>query len=261
MKENLDQSMILSLLILFAVAVAMVVSLFAPKSFSWIPRDRSEKRCLHMTYHSPHKIPAVVFENISRYAPEFDLHIYDDAEAEDFVRDNFDSEVWSKVVALKGAHKADLIRYCLLYVLGGVYLDVKTELIKPLSDVIPDDDVVRTALSATGNIYQGVLAAPPGHPFLMNLIDDAVVTPLSAVYSDYHIFLRAASQIMARRLKTNSLTPGIMRLGDEVYHLYKERCSDDATMCHDGVDRYGQCCFICEGDDKVVKVRRSSYPW
>ena len=35
------------------------------------------------------------------------------------------------------AHRADLWRYCALYHFGGVYLDVKTWLIRPMREIFP----------------------------------------------------------------------------------------------------------------------------
>ena len=51
------------------------------------------------------------------------------------------------------------------------------------------------------------------------------------------------------------------RLNGEIYYLYQEHCSRNANECWDGLDRLGLCCFILDGAEKMLKVRRASYPW
>jgi mannosyltransferase OCH1-like enzyme len=58
--------------------------------------------------------------------PEFEHHLYDDQECRDFIRDNYDETTLNAYDALiPGAYRADLWRYCILYKLGGIYLDIK----------------------------------------------------------------------------------------------------------------------------------------
>ncbi len=55
------------------------------------------------------------------------LHkLFDDREAREFIKVNFKPPVLAAYdTLLPGAYKADLWRYCVLYVNGGVYLDIK----------------------------------------------------------------------------------------------------------------------------------------
>jgi hypothetical protein len=58
--------------------------------------------------------------------PEFEFHLYDDAECRAFIAQYFPAEVvWAFDSLRPGAYKADLWRYCILYIHGGVYLDCK----------------------------------------------------------------------------------------------------------------------------------------
>lgn len=70
-----------------------------------------------------------------------------------------------------GAFKADLFRYCVLYVEGGVYADIDvrplvpslSELLRPgIRLITPKQD----GLCQCG-VWQGLLAAAPGHPALL----------------------------------------------------------------------------------------------
>ena len=66
--------------------------------------------------------------------------VFDDNECKQFLLDHYGSEYVAKFDYFsKGAHKADLFRYAWLYIYGGVYCDIKTVLIRPLTEVFPDD--------------------------------------------------------------------------------------------------------------------------
>ncbi len=60
--------------------------------------------------------------------PEFNHTIYDNITAREFIKTNFDNEVLNAFDCLKPlAYKCDLFRYCVLYIKGGIYLDIKYE--------------------------------------------------------------------------------------------------------------------------------------
>jgi mannosyltransferase OCH1-like enzyme len=58
--------------------------------------------------------------------PEYEYHFYDDNECRDFIKNNFDESVLDSYDLLyPGAFKADLFRYCYIYINGGCYFDNK----------------------------------------------------------------------------------------------------------------------------------------
>jgi mannosyltransferase OCH1-like enzyme len=58
--------------------------------------------------------------------PEFEHYLFDDNDCINFIKNNFNEKVLHAFNKLKpGAYKADLWRYCVLYITGGVYLDIK----------------------------------------------------------------------------------------------------------------------------------------
>lgn len=65
--------------------------------------------------------------------PEYTYIYYNDFEARQFMRENFNEEInYSYDILVPGAFKADLLRYCLLYVNGGCYFDCKQILRIPI---------------------------------------------------------------------------------------------------------------------------------
>ena len=58
--------------------------------------------------------------------PEYEYNMFDDDESLKFIKENFKKEVADAYEnVIPGAYKADLWRYCVLYIHGGVYLDIK----------------------------------------------------------------------------------------------------------------------------------------
>ena len=45
------------------------------------------------------------------------------------------------------------------------------------------------------------------------------------------------------------------------YYLFTEKCSKDRTKCKDGLDRYGLCCYVYDGNERMIKSRYSDFPW
>lgn len=60
---------------------------------------------------------------------EFEHYLYDDNACTTFIRENYDKNVlcaYNKLIPY--AFKADLVRYCILYKKGGIYLDIKYQM-------------------------------------------------------------------------------------------------------------------------------------
>jgi mannosyltransferase OCH1-like enzyme len=73
--------------------------------------------------------------------PDYSYYYYDNIDSRRFLRKYFDKFVNDSYdLLVPGAYKADLLRYCLLYIYGGCYFDCKQILLKPLNNIIKKDD-------------------------------------------------------------------------------------------------------------------------
>jgi mannosyltransferase OCH1-like enzyme len=218
-------------------------------------------KIIFQTYHDKSKIPIKVYDNIKKYAPNYQHIIYNDKEIIDFLSKNFDKNVVDKFKELSGAHKADLFRYCILYVYGGIYLDIKTELIGPLNKIFKyqnDIDVYSVLSINKGTIYQGIIATHPKNEFFLSLIKFILSTPVSTVKSHYLIF----TVDFYNKIKndTSVIKQGFNK-GKKNNYLFIEKCSKKGNDCYDGLDRYGFCCNVYDNDKKIIKTRYSDFPW
>ena len=112
---------------------------------------REISRHIFQTYRAktglPHEIEQNI-EHIKRLNPEYEYHLFDDEDIKAFILEHYGEVIWGyyqRIAPIYGAARADFFRYLLVYQLGGVYLDIKSSLDKPLKDVLrPEDQFILT---------------------------------------------------------------------------------------------------------------------
>ncbi len=81
-------------------------------------------------YHS------ICYEQIKKLYPNEEYHLYSGEELEKIIQDNFHSDVFTAYKKLKPySYKADLARYCILYLYGGLYIDLNLYFINTIPDL------------------------------------------------------------------------------------------------------------------------------
>mmetsp|Transcript_77505 Transcript_77505/g.116500 ORF Transcript_77505/g.116500 Transcript_77505/m.116500 type:complete len:750 (-) Transcript_77505:356-2605(-) len=142
-------------------------------------------RIVHQTWFedvTPEKYP-----NMSRLIESFkqsgwEYKFYTDDEAGNFLSTHFPPEIRQAYDALRpGAFKADLFRYCVLLIHGGVYADMDIMLEANLDLAVGPDvgfmvpqDEPGTPVNHRMCLWNGFIAAAPGHPFLAKVIETVV---------------------------------------------------------------------------------------
>ena len=112
----------------------------------------------------------------------WEYNFYDDATAGDFLAQHFPPEVLEAYNAiLPGAFKADLFRYCVLLIRGGVYADMDVLLTTQLDSLLEGNVGFMVPMDEPGIkvghrscLWNGLLAVAPGHPFLARTIEMVV---------------------------------------------------------------------------------------
>ena len=215
------------------------------------------------TYHEKSKIPKKVYENIKEFASDYKHIIFDDTEIIDFLKKNYRSDVLKAFNLLKGAHKADLFRYCFLYKFGGIYLDIKTELIRPINEIFNRNHTYSVISIVRDTIYQGVIASPPGNPIFLKLIKFMIQLVKSGRKYNYIIFTKDFWNNVYRECNMRPFA-GLNKNVENPkfdYYLFQEKCTKEKLDCYDGLDRHKLCCYICQGGERVIKSRYADFPW
>ena len=137
-------------------------------------------RIVHQTFYT-NLTNKTDYPNMSRLQESFrnsgwDYRFYSDDDAVLFLQLHFPPEVLQAYQALRpGAFKADLFRYCALLIHGGVYADVDILLESNLDSVVaPDIGFMVPMDQPDACVWQGFIAAAPGHPFLAKAIETVV---------------------------------------------------------------------------------------
>ena len=234
---------------------------------------REIPKVIYSTYHHIDKIPSFVAQNREFFAPDYKYKVLDDKDGAEFITKYFQPEVLAAYHGLRGAHRADLLRYCLLFIFGGVYMDIKTELLMPLTEVLVPFPGRRNNLiyvvDASGfkarTIYNGVIAAPPQQDIFLKLIKYIVQTPLWLPRIHYSMYIRHMYTVIRADI---GCTPraGYNHGRENDFYCLTEEVSTNPANCPDGLDRYGFCSYIVDSsqgakDNKRIKTRYSSYPW
>jgi mannosyltransferase OCH1-like enzyme len=128
-------------------------------------------------------LPRQMAKNVIRLLttnPEFDYYLYDDKKSRDFILKNFGEEVVSAYDTLvPGAYKSDLWRYCVLYIHGGFYLDIKFHSIAPLISILEYGPTIfvkdrSTHNSSKDDLYNAFMGSAPRNEVFKHCINDII---------------------------------------------------------------------------------------
>lgn len=152
-------------------------------------------KIIHQTYHSK-TFPPEILENINHLKalnPDWEYRVYDDDDITNYITRYYPEllNIYNKINPIYGAARADFFRYILIYNEGGVYLDIKSSLTKPLKDILNIEDryLLCHWQNEPGEIHQNIgfhhcisspfgefqqwhVAAAKGHPFLKAVIEN-----------------------------------------------------------------------------------------
>lgn len=130
---------------------------------------------IFQTWHTKKNIPLNMYtaiNNIRTTNPEFNHFLFDDNDCRNFIKTHFKPEVLNAYDALiPGAYKADLWRYCVLFIAGGVYIDIKFKMTNKfkLIRIIKNEHFVLDADKR--GLYNAFMICRPGNEFLFKAID------------------------------------------------------------------------------------------
>lgn len=108
--------------------------------------------------------------------PEYEYLYFDNDDVVKYLTDNFEPRIIKAYNKLKpGAYKADLFRYCILYKMGGVYIDSPMTAKAPLSTLIrSNDEFISPEDNQTNGIYNAFICSVSGHSIMKKCIADAI---------------------------------------------------------------------------------------
>jgi len=146
------------------------------------------------TYKSINSVPELVFDNIKNQNPDWEYNFLDDKEIEKFLKKEYPPQILQKFNSFShGAHRADLFRLCWLYKKGGVYVDIDTQLLKPLNQIIKDKKLIIPITDVDGSrkrLLNCFMVSKKGNPLILECIKSVMKINNKDLYNNYRLILR-----------------------------------------------------------------------
>ena len=103
----------------------------------------------------------------------YNHYFYDDKECLEFIKDNFSYQIYlSYCQIIPGAYKADFWRLCILYVKGGIYIDLGFQFLCNIDEIIKNNELILAKDRNNSGIFNAFIACVSNHPFIKKCIDD-----------------------------------------------------------------------------------------
>jgi mannosyltransferase OCH1-like enzyme len=135
-------------------------------------------RTIHQIWIGPDPLPedhGPWIESWKRHHPSWEHRLWTE---EDLPEDPIRPEILERLRA--PVERADILRLEILYRHGGVYLDADLECLRPLDDVLGDEDFVGVC-HKPGRITNTAIAAVPKHPLLKRALRE--VRPMKTYWT------------------------------------------------------------------------------
>ena len=129
---------------------------------------------------------------------DWKIILFSDSQQEQFLRERLSPRVFKAYQSINpsyGAARADFFRYCACFLLGGIYIDVKSHIAQPLNQLVRSDDqfLISQWDNRPGQVHastwgrreeiedvmggefvQWLIISRPKHPFLQAVIETVV---------------------------------------------------------------------------------------
>ena len=115
------------------------------------------------------------YDNLVSTNPRITFHLYDEPECREFIKNNFEPDVLLAYDSLiPCSYKSDLWRFCVLYINGGIYMDIKYRCVNGFKffDLTEKEHFVRDR--PEGCIYTALIVTLPKNQILFNCIRQIV---------------------------------------------------------------------------------------
>jgi len=115
--------------------------------------------------------------------PEFNHHLFDDNDCREFIKQHFRLDVLEAYDSLiPGAYKADLWRLCILFIRGGIYIDIKLVCANgfKLIELTEKNHFVKDR--PANSIFNSLIVCEKGNIFLFTAIRNIVLNVKKKFY-------------------------------------------------------------------------------
>jgi mannosyltransferase OCH1-like enzyme len=164
-------------------------------------------------------------ESLKSRHPRFEHYLYNDNDCREFIQSHFRSEVleaYDKLIP--GAYKADLWRLCVLFIHGGIYLDIKLNCTNGFHLIELTETEHYVIDRPPNSIYNGLLCCRQGNPFLFMAIHKIVQNVKNRYYGNTPLYPTGPNMLGKLILNKNiKLNTDMIHYDGGGYLIYKNR--------------------------------------
>jgi hypothetical protein len=205
----------------------------------------------------------ICYKQIKKLYPNEEYYLYSGEELEEIIKNNFHVEVFTAYKKLKlYANKADLARLCLLYLYGGLYIDLNVYFINTIPDLdkleffaFRDKDVNKYT-NKNFRIQNGLIYSLNNSKIIKNAIDLIVNNCLNNYYGNSPVDINGTTPlgISIKQIKKeyNKIICGEFRFFDisNLNQTLKYKLNEI------GYNENIQIGYIMDKNDKLIAIRR-----
>jgi hypothetical protein len=204
------------------------------------------------------------YEQIKKLYPNEKYHLYSGEEIEEIIKKYFDEEVFLCYKKLKPfACKADLARYCLLYLYGGIYADLNTYFVNKIT---PHDsleffafrDNPRASMQSWA-VHNGIIYSQPKSKPLENAINLIKLHCREEYYGVCSIDVTATT-VLGRSICLSKPNLNIATTG-QLCHFHPQKYFDKEFIDKFeifGYDKKKFLGFFLDSSEEIVAIKKSS---
>jgi mannosyltransferase OCH1-like enzyme len=165
-------------------------------------------------------------EILKQQNPRFEHHLFDNADCREFIKNHFSQEILEAYDSLiPGAYKADLWRLCVIYINGGIYMDIKFKCVNGfrLIELTENNHFVIDRIPPL-TIYNALIASKKENPFILMAIHKIVENVKNKYYGSTPLSPTGPEMlgnlILNKKLAVNA---DLIHFEDGGYIIYKNR--------------------------------------
>ena len=123
-------------------------------------------------------LPPLMKENYDQLVlqnPELNFNLYDEDDCRQFIQDNFDLDVLKAYNSLNPcSYKSDLWRFCVLYINGGIYMDIKYKCVNNFKLIALTEKEYFVRDRPINMTYTALIVVKPQNPIMLKCINQIV---------------------------------------------------------------------------------------
>lgn len=132
---------------------------------------------LYTCWHTKDLPPLMTanYEKLIYDNPEFNVYLYDEDECREFITNHFSTDVLNAYNSLiPCSYKSDLWRFCILYINGGIYLDIKYQCVNNFKFIALTEQEHFVRDRPEGHTYTALIVSLPKNEILLKCINQIV---------------------------------------------------------------------------------------